>query len=71
MAGIHGAVTLVSMSCTRASPHAAEKFYLLLLADYYNNTKESNEHNNYSVPFLSRHPVKRMTRSIIPALLTR
>ncbi|HEY6899153.1 MAG TPA: hypothetical protein VI233_00860 [Puia sp.] len=32
------------------------KFYVLLLADYYNNTKESNEANNYSEPLLITPP---------------
>ena len=36
--------------------HKGDKFYLLLLADFYNNTKESNEHNNYSTPLLITPP---------------
>ena len=32
--------------------HPNEKFYMILLADYYNNSKESNEDNNYSTPIL-------------------
>jgi len=33
-----------------------EKFYLLALADFYNNTPESDEHNNYSVPIFITPP---------------
>jgi len=33
-----------------------DKFYLILLADYYNNSKESNENNNYSTPILVTPP---------------
>ncbi|MBS1661459.1 MAG: hypothetical protein JST68_10460 [Bacteroidetes bacterium] len=32
------------------------KFYVLLLADFYNNTQESNEANNYSEPILITPP---------------
>ena len=32
------------------------KFYFLVAADFYNNTKESNEGNNYSTPFLVTPP---------------
>ncbi|MDO6434873.1 hypothetical protein Q4E93_29945 [Flavitalea sp. BT771] len=33
-----------------------DKFYLILLADFYNNSKESNERNNYSTPVLVTPP---------------
>jgi len=36
--------------------HEHDKFYLILLADYYNNSKESNEDNNYSTPVLVTPP---------------
>lgn len=32
------------------------KFYLIMLADFYNNSKESNENNNYSTPILVTPP---------------
>jgi hypothetical protein len=32
------------------------KFYFIMLADYYNNSKESNENNNYSMPILITPP---------------
>jgi len=36
--------------------HPNAKFYMILLADYYNNSKESNENNNYSTPILITPP---------------
>jgi len=33
-----------------------DKFYMIMLADYYNNSKESNEDNNYSTPVLVTPP---------------
>ena len=33
-----------------------DKFYFIMLADYYNNDKESNEHNNYSTPIFITPP---------------
>ena len=36
--------------------HPNAKFYMILLADYYNNSKESNENNNYSMPILITPP---------------
>ena len=33
-----------------------DKFYFIMLADYYNNVKESNEHNNYSTPIFITPP---------------
>ena len=36
--------------------HPNAKFYLVLLADFYNNSKESNESNNYSTPILITPP---------------
>ena len=32
------------------------KFYMIMLADFYNNSKESNENNNYSTPVLITPP---------------
>ena len=32
------------------------KFYFIMLADFYNNSKESNENNNYSTPILITPP---------------
>ncbi|HVW58578.1 MAG TPA: hypothetical protein VHC48_01035 [Puia sp.] len=36
--------------------HPNAKFYMILLADFYNNSKESNESNNYSTPLLITPP---------------
>jgi len=33
-----------------------DKFYFIMLADFYNNSKESNEHNNYSTPVFITPP---------------
>ncbi|MHA4809089.1 hypothetical protein ACX0G9_13330 [Flavitalea flava] len=33
-----------------------DKFYFIMLADFYDNSKESNEHNNYSMPIFITPP---------------